>query len=68
MQTFRARTNIGTIIPRVFQGDDRVSRTPALQPLLRQVVAYPLSEFDGRMKTTGLVGRGKHPLDQARHR
>ena len=60
MQTFRARTNIGTIIPRVFQGDDRGDNA-RLQPLLRQVVAYPLSEFDGRMKTTDWSGVGSIP-------
>ena len=51
MGTFRARTKIGTIIPRVFQEDDRADNA-RLQPLLRQVMAYPLSEFDGKMKST----------------
>jgi len=49
--TFRALTNIGTIIPRVFQADDRADNA-RLQPLLRQVMAYPVSGFDGRMKST----------------
>jgi hypothetical protein len=48
--TFRARTWIGTIIPRVFQEDDR-NDNAAVQPLLQQIMAYPLSEFDGRMKS-----------------
>jgi hypothetical protein len=47
--TFRASTNIGTIIPRVFQAEDRADNI-ALQPLLRQIMAYPLAEFDGTMK------------------
>jgi len=48
--TFRASTNIGTIIPRVFQEDDPADNA-ALQPLLREIMAYPLSEFDGTIKT-----------------
>ncbi|MGH6832570.1 MAG: DUF1254 domain-containing protein, partial [Methyloceanibacter sp.] len=47
--TFRASTNIGTIIPRVFQADDPADKA-AVQPLLRQIMAYPVSEFDGTMK------------------
>jgi hypothetical protein len=47
--TFRSSTNIGTIIPRVFQEDSRADNA-ALQPLLRQIMAYPLSEFDGKTK------------------
>lgn len=46
---FRASTNIGTIIPRVFQEDDPADKA-AVQPLLRRIMAYPLSEFDGTMK------------------
>ncbi|MGC1178569.1 MAG: DUF1214 domain-containing protein [Methyloceanibacter sp.] len=48
--TFHARTTIGTIIPRVFQEDDRNDNL-ALQPVLQQIMAYPLSEFDGMMKS-----------------
>jgi len=48
--TFRASTNIGTIIPRVFQADDPADNA-ALQPLVQQIMAYPLSEFDGTMKS-----------------
>jgi hypothetical protein len=48
--TFRASTNIGAIIPRVFQEDDPADNA-ALQPVLREIMAYPLSEFDGTIKT-----------------
>jgi len=48
--TFRAKTNVGTIVPRVFQEDDRADNA-ALQPLIRQIAAYPLSEFDGTTQT-----------------
>jgi hypothetical protein len=48
--TFRGSTNIGTIIPRVFQQDDAADNE-ALQPLIRQIMAYPLSEYDGKFKS-----------------
>jgi len=47
--TFRASTNIGCIIPRVFQEDDPADKA-AVQPVIRQIMAYPVSEFDGTMK------------------
>ncbi len=47
--TFRASTNLGCIVPRVFQADD-VADNAAVQPLLRKIMAYPLSRFDGAMK------------------
>jgi hypothetical protein len=47
--TFGSSTNLGCIIPRVFQADDRADHA-ALQPMLRQIMAYPLSEFDGTMR------------------
>jgi len=47
---FRSPTNIATIIPRVFQQDDRADNK-ALQPLIRQIVAYPLSEFDRTLQS-----------------
>jgi hypothetical protein len=47
---FRSSTNIGTIVPRVFQEDGKADNE-ALQPLIRKILAYPLSEFDGTVKT-----------------
>lgn len=47
--TFRSPTNLGCIIPRIFQEDDPADKA-AVQPLIRQIMAYPLSEFDGSMK------------------
>ncbi|MGD9511745.1 MAG: DUF1254 domain-containing protein, partial [Geminicoccaceae bacterium] len=46
----RAPTTLANIIPRVFQNDTDEDRA-AIQPLLNQIVAYPLSEFTGEMKT-----------------
>jgi hypothetical protein len=48
--TFRAATNIATIIPRVFQEDDHTDNM-ALQPLIQKITAYPASEFDNTTKT-----------------
>lgn len=47
--SFRAATNLGTIIPRIFQAEDPDDNA-SLQPLLQEVMAYPLSEFDGTMQ------------------
>ena len=46
----RSSTNLVFAIPRVFK-DDTAEDTKAVQPLIDQVVFYPLSQFDGKMKT-----------------
>jgi len=46
----RSSTDSGAIFPRVFQ-DDTPQDKAAIQPLLSQIMVYPLSEFDGKMKT-----------------
>ena len=43
-------TDLVVILPRIFQ-DDTAEDKAAIQTLLSQVVVYPLSEFDGKMKT-----------------
>jgi hypothetical protein len=45
-----APTDLVAVFPRVFQ-DDTPEDKAAIQPLLNQIVVYPLSEFDGKMKT-----------------
>jgi len=47
---FRSPTNIGYLIPRIFM-DDTADDREAVQPLVNQVMAYPLSQFTGEMKT-----------------
>ena len=47
---YRSPTDLVAIFPRVFQ-DDTPEDKLAIQPLLSQVMVYPLSEFDGKMKT-----------------
>ena len=46
----RSSTNLAFVAPRVFL-DDTPEDKAAVQPLLSQIVYYPLSEFDGKMKT-----------------
>src|SRR5277367_471859 len=43
-------TDLVVVLPRIFM-DDTTEDKAAIQPLLSQVVLYPLSEFDGKMKT-----------------
>ncbi|HEX9521319.1 MAG TPA: DUF1254 domain-containing protein [Reyranella sp.] len=49
-KVFRASTNTGIVAPRIFQ-DDTSEDKRAIQAPLRQVVMYPLAEFDGTMKS-----------------
>lgn len=46
----RSSTEFGMVIPRVFQ-DDTAEDRKAIQPFINQISMYPLSEFDGKMKT-----------------
>lgn len=43
-------TTLANVIPRVFQNDTKEDKV-AIQPVINQIMAYPLSEFDGKMKT-----------------
>ena len=46
----RSSTALVFAIPRIFM-DDTAEDRKAIQPVLNQIVFYPLSEFDGKMKT-----------------
>ena len=48
--TIRSSTGLVFVVPRVFK-DATPEDTAAVQPLINQVVMYPLSKFDGKMKT-----------------
>jgi hypothetical protein len=50
-EVFCAGSNTGFTVPRVFMDDTDADRA-AVQPLIRQIDVYPLSQFDGNMKTT----------------
>lgn len=46
----RSPTALANLIPRLFMDDTDADRA-AIQPIINQVVVYPLSEYDGKMKT-----------------
>jgi len=46
----RSSTNFAVTMPRIFMKDTPEDRA-ALQPALRQIQFYPLSQFNGKMKT-----------------
>lgn len=48
-RVFQSPTNYGIVIPRVFK-QSTPEDTAAVQPILNQIVMYPLSSFDGKMK------------------
>ncbi len=50
IDVFRAPSEYASTIPRIFM-DDTAEDRAAIQPLVNQVLVYPLSEFDGTMKT-----------------
>jgi hypothetical protein len=47
----RSSTELAFTAPRIFKGDN-AEDTKAVQPVLNQIMFYPLSQFDGKMKTT----------------
>ncbi|WP_287255856.1 DUF1254 domain-containing protein [Mesorhizobium sp.] len=49
-KVFRAKTGTAFVVPRVFM-DDTSDDREAIQPLIVGIDIYPLSEFDGTMKT-----------------
>jgi hypothetical protein len=49
-RVFQSLTKRGFVAPRVFQ-DDSPEDKAAIQAVLRQIVMYPVSEFDGTMKS-----------------
>lgn len=49
-KVFRSSTELAAICPRIFMNDTFEDRE-AIQPLLNQVVAYPLAQFDGKLRT-----------------
>ncbi|MXV53217.1 DUF1214 domain-containing protein [Pedobacter sp. HMF7647] len=60
----RCPTRYGLILPRVFQSDDPADKE-AVQPLINQINQYPLSEFNGKMKTVVWRNTKKTPPDNS---
>jgi len=46
----RSSTELVFIVPRIFKGDNAAD-SAAVKPVINQIVAYPLSQFDGKVKT-----------------
>ena len=61
---FISSTALGFVAPRVFQNDDPADKA-AVQPLINQITQYPLSEFDGKMKTTDWSKTKSTPPDNS---
>ena len=57
----RSSTGLVFVVPRIFK-ESNAKDTEAVQPLLNQVRMYPLSEFDGTMKTTNWSKSPHFPL------
>lgn len=62
-RVFRSPSNTGFIAPRIFLDDTQEDRK-AIQGVLNQVMAYPLSEFDGTLKTKDWAQIPKLPAPQ----
>ncbi|HUL67888.1 MAG TPA: DUF1254 domain-containing protein [Burkholderiaceae bacterium] len=48
-EVFRSSTNTGFIAPRIFM-DDTAEDRRAIQPVLQQIMMYPVAEYDGKPK------------------
>jgi len=63
----RSSTNLAFVAPRVFM-DGTPEDRKAIQPLLSQIIYYPLSEFDGKMKTRDWSRTSRRRLPRAKAR
>lgn len=63
-KVFRCPTSTGMVAPRVFQ-DDTAQDKRAIQEALAGIMMYPLSQFDGTMKSTDWANLPKAPAPPA---
>jgi len=49
-EVIKSPTALGNLIPRLFMDDTDEDRA-AIQPIINQIVVYPLTDYDGKMKT-----------------
>ena len=61
----RSSTDLVFVVPRVFK-DATPEDTAAVQPVIDQIVMYPLSQFDGKMKTKDYSKSPHFPVPPAR--
>jgi hypothetical protein len=59
----RSSTELAMTVPRIFMDDTEEDRA-AIQPLVNQVNAYPLVEFDGTMKTKNWSDFPSYPVPE----
>lgn len=52
---YRSPTDIAAVFPRVFMDDTQEDRD-AIQPLINQIMVYPLSRYTGKMQTMNWKG------------
>src|SRR5262245_28013376 len=62
--TFRSQTAMGGVAPRVFVNDDPADKA-AVQSLINGIQMYPLSQFDGKVKTQDWGAIPKFPNDSS---
>ncbi len=63
----RSTTDFAVTMPRIFMNDNPEDRA-AIQPALSQVMMYPLSQFDGKMKTKDWSQLSSVPAPKAKPR
>jgi hypothetical protein len=63
----RSSTDFAVTMPRIFMSDSPEDRA-AIQPALSQVMMYPLSQFDGKMKTKDWSKLPSFPAPKAKPR
>jgi hypothetical protein len=63
-EVFRFGTRIAVCIPRVFMDDTDADRA-AIQPVINQVMMYPLSEYTGELRRTDWAGAPNFPAGDA---
>jgi hypothetical protein len=61
---WRSPTDTGVVIPRVFMADTAEDRA-AIQPVLGQIMMYPLSKFTGKMQTIDWKNLPKLPMPKS---
>ncbi|OIV39004.1 hypothetical protein BIV57_02545 [Mangrovactinospora gilvigrisea] len=61
---FRYDTRIAVCIPRVFMNDTDADRA-AVQPLINQIMVYPLAEYTGELQTTDWSKAPSYPAGDA---
>jgi hypothetical protein len=64
IKTFKCPTTYGVIIPRAFQSDDS-SDKQAIQTVIKSILIYPLSQFDGKLKSVDWATYPNFPADNS---